>query len=58
MQTLLAHNDARVITLLQQNEHTLRAALGSGYGELSGCLQRFDFDAAAAVLAAFRQGPG
>ncbi|MCM2329006.1 MAG: hypothetical protein NDI88_14070, partial [Lysobacter sp.] len=58
LQTLLAHNDARAITLLEQNDHTLRAALGSGFHELSGSIRRFEFDAAAALLAESRRVPG
>ncbi|MCM2329656.1 MAG: response regulator, partial [Lysobacter sp.] len=54
MQTLLAHNDARVISLLQQNEHTLRAALGASQHTLADHVRRFEFEQALGVLRGVR----
>jgi len=47
---LLAHSDARALTLCQAQAAPLRAALGAAYGTLMRQLKAFDFEAAGRTL--------
>jgi two-component system sensor histidine kinase/response regulator len=56
LEALLAQSDARALTLLHAQTGLLRAALGAQFEALSLRLERFDFEAALALLRSRREG--